>query len=58
MIVCEQTGQAGITREFADYLIKHRDIPAEYFTVNDQTHRKELALTMGRISQWGQKEQS
>ncbi len=58
LILCEKTGQAGITREFADYLIRHRDIPPEYFKVNDESHRKELAATMGAISQWGQEEES
>ena len=58
LIVCEKTGQPGITREFADYLIKKRDIPPDYFKVNDDTHRKQLAATMGDISQWGREEQS
>jgi hypothetical protein len=52
MITCEQTGQPTITKTFAEYLAKHRGIPEDYFKINDIAHRKELALTMGRISQW------
>ena len=58
LITCEQTGRPTITREFAEYLTRHRDIPAEYFKLNDETHRKELAATMGKVSQWGREEQT
>lgn len=57
ILKCEKTGRPTITREFAEYLSEHRDIPPEYFNVNDETHRKELALTMGRISRWDVEEE-
>jgi Fe-S-cluster-containing hydrogenase component 2 len=52
LIRCETTGQPTITEEFAAYLTKHRGIPQEYFKRSDLTHRRELAATMGKISQW------
>jgi bidirectional [NiFe] hydrogenase diaphorase subunit len=58
LIKCAQTGQPGITEEFADYLVKHRDIPKEYFETGDTAHRKETALKLGAIAQWGREEQS
>ncbi|MEW6050133.1 MAG: 2Fe-2S iron-sulfur cluster-binding protein [Candidatus Zixiibacteriota bacterium] len=53
-----KTGQPTITREFADYLIAHRNIQADYFDINDESHRKETALNMGKIAQWQREEQS
>ena len=52
LVTCEQTGQPTITKAFAEHLVKHRGIPEDYFRINDLSHRKELALTMGKISQW------
>jgi len=46
------TGRPTITREFAEYLSKHREIPADYFELDHESHRHELARTMGRITQW------
>ncbi len=57
LLTCEKTGQPTITKEFAEYLSKNRDIPEEYFKHNDLTHRKELAATMGKISQWQREEE-
>lgn len=51
-----RTGQPTITKEFAEYLARHRAIPEEYFTVNDESHRKELALGMGKMAQWSREE--
>ena len=48
----KKTGEPGITKVFAEYLTKHRDIPAEYFETSDRGHRTETVLTMGRIAQW------
>jgi len=56
VLKCEKTGQPTITEEFADYLSKNRNIPKEYFKVNDLTHRKELALKMGQITNWDREE--
>ena len=56
LVTCEKTGQGRVTREFAAFLSRHRDIPEEYFRVNDESHRKELALTMGKITQSARKE--
>jgi bidirectional [NiFe] hydrogenase diaphorase subunit len=47
-----KTGQLTITREFAEYLSKHRDIPQDYFEQNDESHRKETALSLGKIAIW------
>lgn len=56
LIQCEKTGQPTITKEFAEYLVKYRNIPADYFKVNDRVHREQLALSMGKISQWDREE--
>jgi len=56
MVKCESTNQPVITEEFAAYLTKHREIPEDYFKRNDATHRKDLALTMGKISAWDRQE--
>ena len=52
LLTCGKTGVPTITKEFADYLVKHRDIPEDYFKVYDQAHRDETAATMGRITRW------
>lgn len=51
-----RTGQPTITREFAEYLSKHRDIPQDYFELNDELHRKETALSLGKIAIWSREE--
>jgi len=56
LLTCEQTGQPTITREFAEYLNKNRNIPEDYFNLSDACHRKEMALTMGKIAHWGKEE--
>ena len=56
LIRCEQTGQPTITREFADYLIANRNVNADYFKINDDAHRKETALGLGKIAQWSREE--
>jgi NADH dehydrogenase/NADH:ubiquinone oxidoreductase subunit G len=56
LLTCEKTGRPTITREFAEYLQKHRDIPAEYFSQANEAHRTDLASTMGRIAQWDRTE--
>jgi len=56
LLTCEQTGLPTVTREFAEFLSAHREIPKEYFQLSDRAHRKELAGTMGKISQWGREE--
>ncbi len=52
LIVCKTCGKKTITKEFADYLAKNRDIPAEYFEVCDDCHRKQTAKDMGKIAVW------
>jgi bidirectional [NiFe] hydrogenase diaphorase subunit len=52
LIKCEASCQPTITEEFAAHLAKHREIPPEYFKRNDLSHRKDVATTMGKISQW------
>jgi bidirectional [NiFe] hydrogenase diaphorase subunit len=51
-----RTGQPTITREFAEYLSKHRNIPQDYFELNDESHRKETALNLGKIAIWSREE--
>lgn len=52
LIACKQCGKTTVTKEFAEYLSKNRDIPFEYFELCDECHRKELTKTMGRITNW------
>lgn len=47
-----KTGRPTITREFADYISKHRDIPGDYFELDDESHRRETALILGKIAVW------
>lgn len=56
LLTCEKTGRPTITREFAEYLQKHREIPEEYFAAGDSAHRETTASTMGRITQWSRTE--
>ena len=56
LVECEQTGRPSITREFAEFLSRNRDIPPDYFKLDDELHRREMASTMGKISQWGREE--
>lgn len=56
LIQCESTGDAMVTREFADYLTRNRDIPEEYFTKSHGVHRQELAKTMGGLAIWSQED--
>lgn len=58
MIACEETGQPTVTREFAEFLSRHRGIPEEYFKRGDLAHRRELAGTMGKIAQWDRQEKA
>ena len=58
MIACKECGKTTITKEFAEYLSKNRDIPYDYFEKCDECHRKELATTMGRISNWDREARS
>lgn len=48
----KNTGEPGITKEFAKYLTEHREIRAEYFETSDESDRTQLAQTMGRMAQW------
>lgn len=52
LLQCRECGKNTIARIFAEHLSDHRDIPFEYFEVCDECHRKELAGTMGRLSNW------
>jgi len=56
MIQCSKCGKPILTTAFADSLAETRDIPREYFDVCDDCHRKEIAATMGRISNWNREE--
>lgn len=52
LVSCSKCGKKTITKAFAEHLSRVKDIPAAYFEVCDECHRKELALTMGRITSW------
>jgi len=52
LMTCSRCGKKTITKEFAEYLSKNRDIPISYFEICDECHRKELAATMGQITSW------
>ncbi len=58
MVRCEQTGQPTITKAFAEYLTRNREIPAEYFKRADQIHRNETAVTMGKVAVWDRQEEA
>ncbi len=58
MLKDKRTGQANITKEFAEYLVRNRQILPEYFESSDESHRSELAQNMGKITQWSREPQS
>ncbi len=58
MLKGEDTGRPIITKAFAEHLAKHREIPEDYFKADDLGHRKELALSMGKVAQWEKQEES
>ena len=58
LLRCEKTGRPTITKEFAEHLSRHRDIPSEYFNLGDLAHRKQTAVTMGKIAAWDRQEES
>lgn len=58
MIACFRCGKETITKEFADYLSKQRDIPDTYFEICDDCHRRDLAGSMGKITSWQREEAS
>lgn len=49
LIACTKCGKTIITRDFADYLIEKRNLPAEYFNTCDDCKRTELAMKMGSL---------
>ncbi len=49
LISCKKCGKKTVSREFADYVMSQRDIPAEYFETCDDCKRTELALKMGGL---------
>ncbi|MCK5128051.1 MAG: (2Fe-2S)-binding protein [candidate division Zixibacteria bacterium] len=49
LITCKKCGKETISREFADYLLEQRDIPADYFETCDDCKRMELAFKMGGL---------
>ena len=52
LLKCSECGKETITKEFAEYLSDHRNIPFEYFEKCDECHRIELTGTMGRLTNW------
>ena len=57
-IACAKCGKLTLTTEFADSLSATRDIPREYFDICDDCRRKEIAATMGHLSQWSREEEA
>jgi len=49
LLSCAKCGKKTITRDFADYLIEKRKLPAEYFAVCDDCKRTDLAKKMGGL---------
>lgn len=49
LISCKKCGKKTITRDFADYLLSKRNIPANYFDICDDCKRKDLANKMGEL---------
>jgi len=56
LIQCQQCGKTTIPKAFAEALSKMRNIPAAYFEICDDCHRRETAAGMGRIAAWSRKE--
>ncbi|MBU2652565.1 MAG: (2Fe-2S)-binding protein [Bacteroidetes bacterium] len=57
LIECKNCGKPTLTKDFARNLADNRNIPYEYFEVCDDCHRKEIAATMGRITNWSREEE-
>ena len=49
LLTCKTCGKKTITRDFAEYLSKNRDLPMSYFETCDDCKRLETAKTMGRL---------
>lgn len=49
LVACKNCGKKTITRDFAEYLIKKRNIPESYFETCDDCKRLETANRMGGI---------
>ena len=58
LLKCQETGKPTITKEFAEFLTRNRNIPPEYFNLGDSAHRKETAVSMGRVAVWEKESQS
>jgi NADH dehydrogenase/NADH:ubiquinone oxidoreductase subunit G len=58
LVKCKECGKALITREFADYLIENRDIPADYFDVCDDCKRAGTAKNFKKLVHWEEKEEA
>jgi NADH dehydrogenase/NADH:ubiquinone oxidoreductase subunit G len=49
LVSCKICGKKTITRDFAEYLVRKRNIPANYFEICDDCKRTELTKSMGKI---------
>lgn len=49
LLSCKTCGKRTITRDFAEYLMKKRNLPPAYFELCDDCKRTETAKTMGKI---------
>ncbi|UCC43117.1 MAG: (2Fe-2S)-binding protein [Candidatus Zixiibacteriota bacterium] len=56
LLTCKDTGRPTITVEFAEHLSRQRNIPADYFEHDHESHRRQLALTLGKLAEWDRKE--
>ncbi|UCD63762.1 MAG: (2Fe-2S)-binding protein [Candidatus Zixiibacteriota bacterium] len=52
LLTCTKCGKTTITKDFAEYLSRHRAIDAGYFEICDECRRKNLAVSMGEIVNW------
>jgi NADH dehydrogenase/NADH:ubiquinone oxidoreductase subunit G len=49
LIKCKKCGKETISKEFADYIIEKRELPADYFDICDDCKRMETAEKMGEL---------
>ncbi|MCX6827197.1 MAG: 2Fe-2S iron-sulfur cluster-binding protein [candidate division Zixibacteria bacterium] len=49
LLACKKCGKKTITKDFAEYQSRKRNLPMSYFDICDDCKRMELSKTMGRI---------
>jgi NADH dehydrogenase/NADH:ubiquinone oxidoreductase subunit G len=54
MKVCPECGSANITLDQANYMIKTKDLPADYYDLCDECKRKKISVTQKNLAQYSQ----